>query len=74
MRVRHLSLLVALGVGTTARAAAQDCGEIRVWTARALATVLPRAEAIAELETICASSIDDAVFLAAIEALAQRSP
>ena len=53
MRVRHLSLLVALGAGTTARAGAQDCGEIRVWTARALATVLAEVGSHFERATGC---------------------
>lgn len=40
--------------------------------ARALATALPRREAIDHLEHICATTDDDELFLAAVEALLQR--
>ena len=53
MRTRYLSFLIALPAAAPPRAAAQDCGEIRVWTARALATVLAEIGSQFERSTGC---------------------
>jgi len=45
---------------------------IRAHLARALATALPREEAVSMLEAMLAAPVDDAVFLAATEALLRR--
>lgn len=52
-RARYLSFLIALGAAAPPRAAAQDCGEIRIWTARALATVLAEIGSQFERSTGC---------------------
>lgn len=57
MRVQHLSFLIALGAVAPVRAAAQDCGELRVWTARALATVLAEIGSQFEEATGCRLNI-----------------
>lgn len=51
----------------------RDEPSIRRRVARALATALPRGEAVAELEMICAGAPSDGVFLEALEALFRRS-